>query len=280
MNPFRADLHCHTICSDGTFSPDELVRLAKASNLAGLSITDHDTIDSYKTALPIAKELNIEMIPGAEFSAIQAGVSVHILGYSFSLSSPVIAKFCERHQERRTNRNRSILKLLAKHNMPVTEEEILGTNNPLTHTIGRPHIALAMIKRGYVSSVNEAFKKYLAEDKSCYAEGESFTVEETIDIIHQAKGLAVIAHPHLLDNEKTLKQLQLLDFDGIECYYANFNNDQNQRWMKIAEKKNWFMTGGSDFHGAVKPQISLGASWVPEETFRLLQKHYQQNETH
>ena len=274
---FRADLHCHSTCSDGTYTPENLIRHAKEQNLNGLSITDHDTIDAYPIAIPIAKELGLPLISGAEFSAIQGEVSVHILAYAFDLNNPVIHQFCQRHQERRTRRNRLILEKLAQHQMPITEEEInLHTGNHVVHTIGRPHIALAMMKKGYVASVNDAFKKYLGEGKSCYASGESFSVEETIEVIHQAKGFAIIAHPHLLNDQRTFDKLLTLKFDGIEGNYANFNRDKNARWIRVGKKRDWIITGGSDFHGDVKPQIALGSSWVPEETFRFLENHYKE----
>ena len=281
MIPFRADLHCHTTCSDGSYSPERLVQLAKDIGLNGLSITDHDSISAYPIALPLAKKLGIDMISGAEFSSVHQGVSVHILAYSFDLENPSIHSFCKQHIIRREKRNMEILERLSKHGVPVTMEEVLecaqSNNGIKRRTIGRPHIAIAMMKKGYVSSINEAFKKYLAEGKPCYAPGASFTPEETLDVIHQAKGLGFIAHPHLLQNQKTLQDLLKMKFDGLECYYAIFARDQQERWIKMAKKKNLLISGGSDFHGDIKPNIPLGASWVDEERFRILQKHYLAN---
>jgi 3',5'-nucleoside bisphosphate phosphatase len=283
MQDFRADLHCHTDCSDGSLSPEQILKLAVDIGLKGLSITDHDSIDAYASALPLSKELGIELISGAEFSSIEGAVSIHLLGYSFDLKSQILMQFCKKHNQRRENRNRSILEQLTKYKMPVTEEEVNDCafkGNPLARrTIGRPHIAQAMIKKGYVRTVAEAFQKYLGEGKLCFAPGESFSVEETIDVIHKAKGLAVIAHPHLIHHPETLKKLLELEFDGIECYYGKFSPSDHKRWLKIAEKKNWLITGGSDFHGDIKPGIPLGCSWVPEETFRILQKHFLQQIT-
>lgn len=271
MTEFRADLHCHSTCSDGTLSPIEIVKLASEIGLKGLSITDHDSIDAYVTALPAAKEMGIEMISGVEFSAIHKGISVHILGYSFDLSDPHIHALCQRHQQRRAKRNRAILALLAQHNMPITEDELLDcADNELHHTIGRPHIAQAMVRHGYVETVYDAFAKFIKEGKPCYSLGDVISVEETIDTIHQAKGLAIIAHPHLINNESILHRLLEMNFDGLEGYYGRILLSSEKRWIKIAKKKNWLITGGSDFHGAVKPTIPLGCSWVNEETFRQL----------
>lgn len=280
MKEFKADLHCHTTCSDGTSSPEEIIKMAAEIGLSGLSITDHDTIDAYSEAYPLAKKLGIELISGVEFSSIQDDVSVHILAYSFPLNSSIIHDFCLRHHQRRTDRNQEILKRLADHGMPVTKEEVEAVipNYQAKErcTIGRPHIALAMLKKGYIQSIQEGFIKYLAEGKSCYAPGELFPVQETIDMIHKAKGLAIIAHPHLVDHPATLKKLLEMNFDGIECFYARFVKEAQQRWLKIAEHRKWLVTGGSDYHGTIKPNIALGASWVDEEHFRLLQKHFQE----
>lgn len=278
MNEFRADLHCHTTCSDGTTSPSEIVKLASQIGLSGLSITDHDSIDAYSVAIPLSKTLGIEMISGCEFSTVHKGVSIHLLAYSFPLDDPKIDQFCKKHNVRRENRNRDILKLLANHKMPVTEEEI-AESMPLDlpksrRTIGRPHIAQAMIKKGYVESIQEAFRKYLGEGKMCYAPGESFSSEETLNLIHEAKGLAVIAHPHLIKNRYTLNELLEMKFDGLECFYAKFPMDVQKKWLKMAEKKALLVTGGSDYHGNIKPNLALGSSWINQEFFSILQKHY------
>lgn len=273
MNDFRADLHCHSTCSDGTLTPIEIIKLAKKIGLKGLSITDHDIIEAYKTTLPIAQEAGITLISGVELSAYHNRTSVHILGYSFSTESPIIEEFCLRHTRRRLDRNRQILTLLSKHGVHITEEDIQCEQGS-KHTIGRPHIALAMLKKRYVNSIQEAFHKYIGEGRSCFSSGGYFSVEETIDVIHKAGGLAIIAHPHLIENQQTLNDLLSMNFDGIETFYARFPLPQNEKWNKIAEKKNWLITGGSDFHGEIKPTINLGCSWINEEKFKPLLDHF------
>lgn len=275
MTEFRADLHCHTTCSDGSLTPVEIVKLAADIGLKGLSITDHDTIDAYETAIPAAQEAGIELIPGIEFSATYRATSVHILGYCFSVSNEHILAFCQRHQARREQRNHAILELLQQNGMPVTEEELLaGLETPTSaphKSIGRPHIALAMVRHGYVTTVQDAFSRYLKEGKSCYSPGEPFSVEETINVIHRAKGTAIIAHPHLIERRSTVRHLLQMNFDGLEAYYARLPKEREEEWIKIAQTKGWLITGGSDFHGSVKPNIPLGCSWVNEETFRMMQ---------
>lgn len=264
MTQFRADLHCHSTCSDGTASPEELIDLAIERNLSGLSITDHDTLNAYQTALPYAQKQNFPLIPGVEFSCIQRGESVHILGYAFNLQNPEILAFCQKHKSRRKQRSLLILEKLAEHGMPIE------LNTEVLESIGRPHIALEMIKREYVHSMEEAFKKHLGEGCPCYVPGDAFSVEETIAVIHNAGGLAVIAHPHLINNSAIVTDLLRMPFDGIEAYYARFAPHKEKPWVKIGKHRDWILTGGSDFHGSVKPHIPLGCSWVAETTFNTL----------
>lgn len=265
---FRADLHTHTTCSDGSATPKELVAMAKEAGLSGLSITDHDTIDAYETALPEAKALGLILGTGVEFSSMHQGTNVHILGYDYSLDSGAIREFCLKHQNRRKERNRKILDKLAKLNMFIREDE-LGASQ----TVGRPHIAQAMVKKGYVSSFKEAFNLYLADDKRCYDPGVSFTVEETLEVIHTAEGKAFLAHPHLMEDGRKVKEILKLKFDGIECHYSKCHPDKEKRWLKVAKEKGLLISGGSDYHGDVKPQIPLGCSWVDEATFYSIFTH-------
>jgi predicted metal-dependent phosphoesterase TrpH len=276
MNEFRADLHCHTTCSDGTVTPDDIIQLACDLNLQGLSITDHDTIAAYQKAFPVAQAKNLPLISGVELSATHHQTSVHILAYSFSLASSIIKEFCQRHHQRRELRNQAILNLLALQGMPLSPEDFSFL--PSTHSIGRPHIALAMVKKGYVQTIQQAFHDYLREGKPGYASGVNFSVEETLEIIHRANGLAIIAHPHLIENVGILRDLLEMNFDGIEGYYARFPSSAYERWLKIGAHKGWIITGGSDFHGTIKPNLPLGSSWVNAETFTILQQHFQRNQ--
>ena len=275
---FKADLHCHSTCSDGTLSPDELVQLAVDLGLSGLSITDHDTVEAYKTVLATAEAKGLRMITGVEFSSALHDTSVHILGFSFSPDNPLILNFCQRHKERRRIRNQEIFDLLTKHQMPIDEHEMsrpIPGGNP--ESIGRPHIALQMVKQGYVRDIQEAFNKYLGDGKPCYSPGERFTVSETLDVIHQAGGAAVLAHPHLINKRRIVNQLMDYEFDGLEGYYAKFPANQCQKWISKANERSWLITGGSDYHGAIKPHIMLGSSWTPQQTFDYLHSLYLSN---
>ncbi len=269
-----ADMHCHTTCSDGTLTPQKIIQLAVKTGLKGLSITDHDTIDAYATAIPAAKEQGINLLPGVEFSAKYRETSVHILAYAFSVDNPIIQEFCQQHKMRRNRRILAILKRLETQGMKITEEDLPSHQG----SRGRPHIALAMQNKGYVRTIQEAFRNYLSEGQCCFVPGDEFSVEETLNTIHAAKGIAILAHPQLIKRQSRVKQLLQMPFDGLEGYYAKFPLHIEKRWVDIATQKKWIITGGSDFHGDYKEHITLGCSWVPEETFRILENHHKQNQ--
>lgn len=272
LNDWRADLHCHSTCSDGTASPLQLLELAHALGLQGLSITDHDTVAAYSSEVEeAAQRQGIQLLPGVEFSAERKGHSIHILGYSFLPSSPIIIDFCHRHALRRYQRAVAIVARLKTLGISIEMERLPKD------LIGRPHIALALMEMGVVSSVEEAFKIYLGKGGKAYLETDSFSVEETLEVIHAAGGLAVIAHPHLVKNRKIIEELVALSFDGIEGYYGRFPLHANRPWLALAEKKGLLITGGSDFHGQVKPDSVLGSSWVDLARFTPLWEHYRQH---
>lgn len=274
MNTFRADLHCHTTASDGSETPEKIIELAKKSGLSALSITDHDTVEAYATAIPLAKQAGLTLLTGIEFSTVLQQHSVHILGYGFRIDDSAIANLCKKHIDRRKNRNLVILELLKKQGISLEYSDLIDAihvESPLAgRSIGRPHIAFALLKKGYIKTPQEAFNKYLGEDCPCFAQGDPISVDETIEAIHHAKGVAIIAHPHLIKDTALLNELLKKDFDGIECYYGKFVQTSHDRWLKIAQHRNWLVTGGSDFHGLAKPNLTLGCSWIGQDHFQKL----------
>ena len=269
MNQFRADLHCHTHCSDGTDSPLELVEKAATAGLQGLSITDHDTIDAYTPeVLERARTLGLELLPGVELSSELGDHSIHVLGYRINLHASTLREFLAEMIQRRNARNRAMLAKLAKRGYMITEEELAAfvTQECRYRTIGRPHIAELMVRKGYVASRQEAFDRFLREGGLCYAPGIKYTPDEVIAEIHKAGGKAVLAHPQFVPGS-LLPKLLKLPFDGLECYYGLLQPVQEATWLRIAKEKSWLVTGGSDYHGTLKPHISLGCSWVSREAF-------------
>ena len=268
MNEFRADLHTHTNCSDGTESPEQVLKLAKAAGLSGISITDHDTAQAYTDEFfASAKELGLEVLLGTEISSELEGITVHILAYAFGQELFV---FLKEVQKKRIERNRKILESLRKKGIVIDEAQ-LRTAGPM-QIIGRPHIAQVMVRLGAVASVQDAFNFYLKDGASCYAPGGKFSPREVVAKIHEAKGKAVLAHPHFLKRGRFLRELLELPFDGIECYYSRLSKEQEAPWVQIAKERKWIATGGSEYHGANRSNVPLGASWVGLETFSSLKR--------
>jgi predicted metal-dependent phosphoesterase TrpH len=263
---FRADLHVHSCCSDGSDSPSRLLYLAKAARLSGLSITDHDTIQAYTPELYAeALQLGIELLIGVEVSSEFEGLTVHILAYAFE---PSFEDFLQKVVEKRVERNRRILEKLKKKGIVIEEAELYLPGEK--RIVGRPHIAALIVKKKGASSIADAFERYLKDTACCYATGGKFTPREVIEAIHQARGKAILAHPHFLRKGRFSRELLSLPFDGIECYYGSLHREQEAPFVKLAKERDWIATGGSDYHGQLRPQISLGCSWVSEPVFRKL----------
>lgn len=278
MLPFRADLHSHTHYSDGSSLPSELIDLAVAANLQGLSITDHDTLAAYPEALPLAKQHGIKLLSGIELSAYYETTTVHILGYGFDLKNKALIQMCEQLAEARREANLLVLEKLKRHRFIISETELMETFP--NRTIGRPHIAKLMVQKGYVPTVKAAFTYYLGDKGRC-ARGPIKVLGscEAIDLIHQAGGLAVLAHPHHFKNKKLIHKLlaQSSSFDGLETYYGLMPLHLEKPIMDIAILHNLMMTGGSDFHGTMTPHLRLGCSFTPETTFEPLYQLYLRN---
>lgn len=275
MNEFRADLHMHSTFSDGSLTPELLVKESKKSQLSAISITDHDTVSGLEEGRKYAEQEGLFFLSGIEFSATFQEKSVHILGYGFQVDHPEITKLCQLHRERRKERNLSIIRRLKGFGIIIDAEEFATTDQVL----GRPHIAQKMVEAKIVASIQEAFQNYLGEGKKAYVRGEVIPAEKTIDVIHQANGFAIVAHPHLLPVGRWIHALFSLKFDGLEGYYAKLPLEQEKRWLEIALKKKWMVTGGSDYHGGIKPHERLGSSWVNAESFRKLYERDCQSNT-
>ena len=266
---FRADLHCHSFCSDGSNSPIELVDLALEKGLQGLSITDHDTIEAYQTAVPYAKEKGLLLGMGVEFSCTHKKESVHVLAYDFQLDHPDFLVYCKRQQDKRALRNLMILEKLRRLSLVIEESEIL-LHSPKSKVFGRPHIALVMVNKGYVRTIQEAFQLYLGDRKCCFVPGATFPVLEAVAVIHKAGGKVFLAHPHFYREGDFVKELLLLGFDGIECYYGRSLPYKQERWLETARNRGLLVSGGSDFHGVAKPHLELGCSYVSFDLFSMI----------
>lgn len=255
------DLHIHTTASDGQYEPGELISKAISEGIQVISVTDHDSIGGIEAGQKRAQELNIEFIPGIEIS-VAGAKEMHILGYYIDINSKPILSMCERFIELRKERANKIIDYLTVKGVPITLEEV--SEYAKNELMARPHFARVLLKKGYIDSYREAFDKYLATPEFDKIERPKPTPEEGIKMIHDAGGIAVLAHPsslNLTDTvlEKNIKNLISLGLDGIETYYSQHTALQISKYHSIAQKYGLLETIGSDFHGEkVKPNIYLG----------------------
>jgi len=247
------DLHTHSIYSDGTATPAELIRLAAACSLQGFSLTDHDTVDGVQEAIDTGNELRIKVFSGIEISALHHGYSLHILGYGIDPENPQFLHWLKRLQQGRKERNLKILEKLASMGIHISGDELARISEG--GQTGRPHIARILVRRGYVRTIREAFSQYLGRNKPAWQSRFAYTAAETIAILHQAGGIAVFAHPGQLDPGMTvqpqlIKELAERRLDGLEIFYPSHTRKMQKRLKNLARKYNLLATGGSDYHGS------------------------------
>ena len=255
------DLHSHTTASDGTYSPQQLIEQAAATNLEALAITDHDTFTGYDQAVPHAADRGLELVCGIELSSKYLGKSVHLLGY-FLTDDPgeafrnwILAMQVSRHE-----RNKELIRNLQRAGLDVTLEEWNERGGALP---GRPHLAAILLEKGYVPTRQAAFDKYLAEGAESYAPRIEPDFVDSIGKIKDAGGLPVLAHPVRVardpaDLRKTIRDMAASGLQGIEVYHSESSASEQTMLASLANELALAVTGGSDFHGENKPSICLG----------------------
>ena len=269
------DLHTHTTASDGTCSPTELVHLAKEKGLTAIAITDHDTVVGNTEGIVTGKELGITVIPGVEISAKYHDYTMHILGYGFDSQNRPLLALLDRLKDSRHQRNPQIITKLHQLGVAITYDDVLAQAKG--ETVGRPHIASAMVRKGMVRTIDDAFKRYLYDGGPAYVPKEIITPEEAFSIIIHAGGIPCLAHPWLLKRGITIGEIEQvvqamipLGLKGIEAYYGKSTPHQGSLLQKLADKYQLIVVGGSDFHGANRPDIKLGQAKVPVELLSAL----------
>lgn len=255
------DLHVHSNASDGTLTPSRVVRLASEAGLASIALTDHDTTAGVPEGIRAGLEWGVEVIPGIEVSSSYEGVEIHILGLFIDPANPSLLSTLERFRESRNRRNEEILHRLDEKGIHLTREELLG-DNPKT-VITRAHIAKALLDRGYASSRQQVFKTYLKYGGPFCPPKELLPPEEVVSALMAAQGFVALAHPFLygLGDKKTealITYLANLGMKGLEVYHSSHNQLESQKLRQIASRLHLLPTGGSDFHGENKPDISIG----------------------
>lgn len=261
MTSRTADLHTHTFFSDGTNSPDQLILLAKQVGLSAIAITDHDNTDAMGVAQGLAQREGIDLIPGIELSASMEGAEVHILGYFFDEKNPMLQAHIARQQQRRIARVREMVSQLQKLGIEIDAEEVLQLAGE--GTVGRPHVARVLLKHGYVSSVAEAFSRYLGDGLPAFVPGSPLVPAEVIQLVRQAGGVPVLAHPVFLKRDVLIEQFVQEGLMGLEVYHSSHTVDVIRRYEQIADVLKLLKTGGSDYHGDSKEGLPVGTSRVP-----------------
>jgi len=252
------DFHTHTTASDGTYTPKQLVNEIKKKKIEYFSITDHDTIDGVKALREFPE--GAKFITGVEISA-EFPKTLHILGYGFDLEDKQLNYALNQLQAYRKNRNTKMIDKMREFGFEITMDELIDEAG--SDLVGRPHFANLLFRKGYVDSYGEAFEKYLKKGAPLYMNKKKFESDKAIQMIHNAGGIAVMAHPYQTTLkgealEQLVKELLSYGLDGIEVYYSQHTPEMRAEYKSLATKYNLIATAGSDFHGANKPEIPLG----------------------
>lgn len=277
MSGSTIDLHTHTTHSDGSASPEELIGLASAKRARAVAITDHDTVSAIVGARAVADRFGIEFVAGIEISAEYSPGTMHILGYCIDDESTALAVKLDELQKARERRNPQIASRLRSLGFDISYDEVVEVAG--NQVVGRPHFARLMIQKGYVASIQEAFDRFLKKDAEAYVEKARLSPGESIALIHEAGGVAVLAHPYQLklsphEVDQLVGELAGLGLDGIEAVYSRHSAAERASYSEVATRHGLLVTGGSDYHGSYKPDISivtgLGDLEVPYELLEAL----------
>ena len=277
------DLHIHSTASDGSLTPSEIIRLAQKLNLGAIAITDHDSLEGSQEAIDAGIPSTINFVSGVEISAayppfFPRSGSFHILGYRIRLDDSALNQLLNKLRQARKNRNPEILRCLKKLGCPLSLEEV--RKQVREGQIGRPHIARAMVAKGFVQSIDEAFDSFLGIDKPAYVDKYRIECASAIQTIRAAGGIPVLAHPGLLnigdanDLDHLIGNLKDIGIKGIEVYYPQHTSQQTKQYRELAKRYELLMTGGTDFHGSIIPEIKMGTGngnlFIPYELYEKL----------
>ncbi len=258
---YLIDLHVHSSASDGTLSPEALVKLAAKRNLRAFALTDHDTISGVQTAQTIGEQYGVEVISGIELSVYYKDIEIHLVGLGFDINNAALLEQLTTFQQSRQQRNLEIIKKLQGVTIDISYEQMLAEFGDTIWT--RAHFASFLRYHKYVSNMADAFTKYIGDTAPCYVPRSKVNIVDAIQLIHNAGGYAILAHPLLYqlsnkDLEHMLKDLAQWHLDGIEVFYSSNRQGDEGYLKKVANQYGLKYSGGSDFHGNNKPNIHLG----------------------
>ena len=273
--PAFADLHLHTLFSDGTFTPEELAGHGAQVGLAAMSLTDHDTVEGCPRMALACQALGIEFISGAELTAEFNGAELHVLGYFLDLENRPLLTELKKFQAVRQQRIHEMVSRLNRVNIPLRAETVFALAN--CHSPGRPHVGRALVQEGFCSSLDEAFDRFLKKNRPAYVPKFKISALDAMALIHQAGGLAVMAHPGLNRSDDIIPDLVHQGLDGIECFHSKHTPAMSEYYLDIAARHHLLVTGGSDCHGYSKGKPLIGGCKLPAVYFnRLKQRHQSQ----
>ncbi len=272
----KADLHIHTIYSDGVLAPAELVAKAKDAGLSIISITDHDSIGGIEEAIAAGKEKDVEVISGIELSASLNGTEIHILGYFVDHTDKNLTDSLSGFQVERMNRAKRIVGKLNKMNVPIDIDSVM--EHVTGDSVGRPHIANALVTDGHAASYEQAFMKYIGDGRPAYERKWNFSPEETIRLINKAGGLSFLAHPGRSMNEDLLFRLIKAGLDGIEVIHPSHSPELVYYYRGIVNEYCLLESGGSDYHGGEKSDDqTLGRFGISASTVDIMRRRLTSN---
>ncbi len=258
----RADLHLHTNYSDGALSVQELVQKAHDAGLSAIAVTDHDNVAAIDEAIEWGASLGVEVVPGLELSATMGEKDLHILAYFVDHRNQTLLDYLAFFRRERYKRAERIVEKLNKINVPLELEAVLEQAG--VGSIGRPHIANAMVEQGFIESYHEAFSKYIGVGGPAYEKKYQVSPEEAFKLIAQAGGLSFLAHPGKYTTEFELSELMKLGMDGIEVVHPSHDPNRQAFYRSLVEQYFLLESGGSDFHGGKKnDESAFGSFWVP-----------------
>lgn len=272
LTPGAVDLHCHTNASDGYLTPADLVGLASAQQVRTLAITDHDSVAGLAEGIATGNALGVEIVPGVEISSNDGDSEIHMLGYFVDPQSPVLIRHLQWCQVTRLERVEKICQQLSRAGLPLSTDDVLQYSG--TGSVGRPHVALAMIQKGYVGSIGEAFARYLGRGKPGFVQRENVTPVAAVGIIQSSGGAAVLAHPYATSAAlEALPGLIEAGLAGLEAWYGEYDQRTRERLASLAADLGLIATGGSDFHGVgFKEGRMLGCVTVSHDVVDRLQR--------
>ena len=256
-----ADLHLHTYFSDGTYSPEEVVSHGQRHNLKALAVTDHDTLEACERAALASRKAGIDFIPGTELTAEQDEHELHILGYLIDTHNETLLAEIAKFQIVRQDRVREMVARLNDVRVPLEAEAVFALAN--CRAPGRPHVARALVSAGHCGSLDEAFERFLKKNRPAWVPKFKMSAAEAIDLIHEAGGVAVLAHPGLNRVDEVIPEMVEAGLDGIECFHSKHSTAIAEHYLQMADRFHLLVTGGSDCHGMNKGKPLIGSIRLP-----------------